>query len=346
MKMETYDMRGNGDGKTVGTLTGDHAGRPTDYTPVVAFSCKDNGRDAGNEIAPCLRSMGGKRSDGSNGDSGGGQVAVAMMRESVQGFWTADEIAGTLRAEGENRPSRPSNVIATQIQGESYGSEYQADASSFLSTLRKTVGEETYAEWGLNVIASFRSPEVLQSWLYGESLYDASEDFKSFMDDRALSCPQVMSNNGLRVVWINGPDGCTPQGRGLAKQLAGKPDCPLSVMSHQTTQDEKSLRLVRSADEGAGLLRKALSEIQEVRQSIDVQTQSTQSSCCVRRLVPTECEALQALPRNWTAIPRKGKTAEECPDGPRYKGIGNGQTVSVMEWLARRIKRELERETV
>ncbi len=30
-----YDMRGNGDGKTIPCLTGDHASRPTDYTPVI-----------------------------------------------------------------------------------------------------------------------------------------------------------------------------------------------------------------------------------------------------------------------------------------------------------------------
>ena len=34
------------------------------------------------------------------------------MRESGRGFWVEDNIAGTLRAEGENRPSRPSNVLA------------------------------------------------------------------------------------------------------------------------------------------------------------------------------------------------------------------------------------------
>ena len=31
----TYDMRGNGNGKTVPPIIGDHANRPTDYTPVV-----------------------------------------------------------------------------------------------------------------------------------------------------------------------------------------------------------------------------------------------------------------------------------------------------------------------
>jgi hypothetical protein len=40
-----------------------------------------------------------------------GSIAQSM-RESGQGFWVKDEIAGTLRAEGEDRPSRPSCVIA------------------------------------------------------------------------------------------------------------------------------------------------------------------------------------------------------------------------------------------
>jgi DNA (cytosine-5)-methyltransferase 1 len=40
-----------------------------------------------------------------------GQNVVAM-RESGQGYWMQDDIAGTLRAEGEDRPSRPSHVIS------------------------------------------------------------------------------------------------------------------------------------------------------------------------------------------------------------------------------------------
>lgn len=37
-----YDMRGNGDGVTVPTITGDHAGRPTDYTPVIMSTGQGN----------------------------------------------------------------------------------------------------------------------------------------------------------------------------------------------------------------------------------------------------------------------------------------------------------------
>jgi len=72
---------------------------------------------------------------------------------------------------------------------------------------------------------------------------------------------------------------------------------------------------------------------------MDVVAQGMQA----RRLTPRECERLQALPADWTLIPWRGKPAEECPDGPRYKAIGNGQTVTVMEWLARRIMAEMTR---
>ena len=60
-------------------------------------------------------------------------------------------------------------------------------------------------------------------------------------------------------------------------------------------------------------------------------------SMVVRRLTPTECERLQGFPDGWTLIPYKGKSADECPDGPRYKAIGNSMAVPVMRWIGERI---------
>lgn len=58
----------------------------------------------------------------------------------------------------------------------------------------------------------------------------------------------------------------------------------------------------------------------------------------VRRLTPIECERLQGFPDNYTQIPYTGKAAEYCPDGPRYKGLGNSMAVPVMRWLGERIE--------
>ena len=51
----------------------------------------------------------------------------------------------------------------------------------------------------------------------------------------------------------------------------------------------------------------------------------------VRRLTPIECERLQGFPDNYTNI------KEKCPDGPRYKALGNSMAVPVMAWIGQRI---------
>ena len=57
----------------------------------------------------------------------------------------------------------------------------------------------------------------------------------------------------------------------------------------------------------------------------------------VRRLTPTECERLQGFPDGFTQIPYRNKPADKCPDGPRYKALGNSMAVPVMRWIGERI---------
>lgn len=58
----------------------------------------------------------------------------------------------------------------------------------------------------------------------------------------------------------------------------------------------------------------------------------------VRRLTPTECERLQGFPDGYTAIPWRGKPADQCPDGPRYRALGNSMAVPVIRWIGERIQ--------
>ncbi|CDH06562.1 Cytosine-specific methyltransferase [Xenorhabdus bovienii str. oregonense] len=57
----------------------------------------------------------------------------------------------------------------------------------------------------------------------------------------------------------------------------------------------------------------------------------------VRRLTPVECERLQGFSDNHTRIPWNGKTVADCPDGHRYRAIGNSMAVPVMAWIGKRI---------
>ena len=62
----------------------------------------------------------------------------------------------------------------------------------------------------------------------------------------------------------------------------------------------------------------------------------------VRRLTPVECERLQGFPDEYTMIPWRNKPAEDCPDGPRYKALGNSWAVPVVRWIGRRIQLAVE----
>jgi DNA (cytosine-5)-methyltransferase 1 len=58
---------------------------------------------------------------------------------------------------------------------------------------------------------------------------------------------------------------------------------------------------------------------------------ATFKNLSVRRLTPVECERLQGFPDNYTNI------KEKCPDGNRYKALGNSMAVPVMRWIGERI---------
>jgi DNA (cytosine-5)-methyltransferase 1 len=59
---------------------------------------------------------------------------------------------------------------------------------------------------------------------------------------------------------------------------------------------------------------------------------AVQRGMAVRRLTPTECERLQGFPDGYTNI------KDKCPDGPRYKALGNSMAVPVMKWIGERIQ--------
>lgn len=61
----------------------------------------------------------------------------------------------------------------------------------------------------------------------------------------------------------------------------------------------------------------------------------------VRRTSVIEWERCQGFPDNYTQIPWRGKPASECPDGPRYKAIGNSKEVTVVRWIGRRLLLQL-----
>jgi len=67
------------------------------------------------------------------------------------------------------------------------------------------------------------------------------------------------------------------------------------------------------------------------------QTINPADRMAVRRLTPRECERLQGFNDDHTMIPWRNKPADQCPDGPRYKALGNSMAVPCMAWIGKRI---------
>jgi hypothetical protein len=87
------------------------------------------------------------------------------------------------------------------------------------------------------------------------------------------------------------------------------------------------------ANEGLGITVEGTGPLQRCN------TPAVAQAMTVRRLTPRECERLQGFPDDYTAIPWRKKPSEDCPDGPRYKALGNSMAVNCMEWIGERIAR-------
>jgi len=236
-------------------------------TPVVTHSLRGEGFDASED-----------------GTGRGTPLVPVAMRESGQGYWMQDDIAGTLRAEGEDRPSRPSHVIGVPVAFH--------PKQDPISIHRHCIG---------------RAPE-------------SGPQGKEYLMDGSAYC---MDSRGQ----------------------------PQAVAFHPTQDPISSTEVCHSigANENATAAVAAVTGSLTVGHHGCAGHQHRQgdpsflipNAMQVRRLTPTECERLQGFPDNYTAIPWRKKPIEDCPDGPRYKALGNSMAVPVMAWIGKRIN-ELE----
>jgi DNA (cytosine-5)-methyltransferase 1 len=100
----------------------------------------------------------------------------------------------------------------------------------------------------------------------------------------------------------------------------------IAVAFQQNTRDE--LRYINGDGKIAGAL---AAEAGMKQQNYLAQAMT------VRRLSARECERLQGFPDDYTLIPWRKKPAEDCPDGPRYKALGNSMACNCMAWIGEQI---------
>lgn len=229
---------------------------------------------------------------------GAGAVAVGFNARQDPDSWEGR--TGPLDTDGGTQAVvvNSQSLYIKGIKEENDACAQKADTGKVLRELREEAGEKASSEWGSGIPHSLQRQEVLQPPLHGKSIRQPSCKKEPILDDGALPCPENLSSGAMLSLRQDWPDRRAPQGRGLVQQHPRQPGSALSLVSSERASENRMM---------------------------------------VRRLTPTEAERLQGFPDGQTLIPWRGKSAEECPDGPRYKALGNSMAVPVMRWIGRRI---------
>lgn len=119
---------------------------------------------------------------------------------------------------------------------------------------------------------------------------------------------------------------------GALPEIGGEQAGALRAASGGSSRDYVALRTNQTGANGSNLSYGVSQGL-----SSDEQPPAVSNGSAVRRLTPTECERLQGFPDGYTLIPWRGKAADQCPDGPRYKALGNSMAVPCMAWIGQRI---------
>ena len=263
---------------------------------------------------------------------------------------------------GDPAPSREKGPCVAALTANGVGTcgadDNQGQAGHLIAMAHGQGGAEVSEDGGAPSLTCNHEAPIIAHSLRGEG-FDASKD------GTGRGTPLVPVAIQERAVSDNpdaGPDGKGWRDDGMAYTLEARSTVQ-AVAFAQNTRDEVRLQGgdgqisgALAADEGmkqrtyiaqavAYDLRGREGDAQfegphdtaNLRAASGGSSRSYVQQSAVRRLTPEECEKLQGFPPGYTAIPWRGKGAADCPDGPRYKALGNSFAVPVMRWIGERI---------
>lgn len=250
----------------------------------------------------------------SGGCLGGGSETLAVSLNSKQiGLDTSNVVASTLCANDYKEPQAV--AIAGNIIGRS------ADNGGNHTGFDDTGSCYTLTAMDRHAVAFKEREATLYCGTQNDSLRDLSDNL----------CPTLRAGHGGGSV---------------------NPMVAYSWNGDTTPKNSEELSLTLRASQGGEGLGVAYSIVADTTPKIGEEINGTLRSqggggivppsvaqgSVVRRLTPIECERLQGFPDDFTKIPYRNKSAEDCPKGPRYKALGNSMAVPVMAWIGRKIE--------
>lgn len=233
-------------------------------------------------------------------------------------------------------------VVAPALRAQG-NSSHRADSEAFVvaGTLQasgKAAGSATQqdAESGLLVVHGTQDPDISRECAHTLGRNNGQENAVL-----AFSCKDYGADAGSLAPTLRamGHDGSHANAGGqVAVCITGEITHTLKAEGFDASED------------GTGRGQPIVADVSPTLRSANFRSHSnplTQAdslvvASAVRRLTPRECELLQGFPDDYTLIPWRGKPAEECPDGPRYKAIGNSKAIPVVRWIGWRLILQLK----
>lgn len=247
-----------------------------------------------------------------------------------------DGTVGTLTTDGSS-PKHNNRVI---VGGYNDVNANERNTCEILRLLRKEIGEKAFAEWGIAITTSFQQAEVLQQGVHEKSIFENREkqsNIQQCSHNSEIDKQVDYERNCLPKMRLHEKFRCSPSGRRLYEQFREQFDCAMQKLSHENPSPQEFMCALWQAGKGIGVLREALSEIQEIRRCVDMQWQK---GVRIRRLTPREVWRLQGFPDEYF-----DKAAAVISDTQLYKAAGNAVTVNVARAIGEKLKEIEDEET-
>lgn len=287
---------------------------------------------------------------------GEGQATAGTITASTGGVDENDAADGRLTVFGGNNTAGPIDIAPARNPCASASGRLDFESEAFVvsGTLQangKAAGSATQqdAENGMLVVHGTQDPDVLNGLAHALGRNNGQENALL-----AFSCKDHGADAGDLAPTLRAMShgASHPNGGQVAVCITGEITHTLKAEGFDASEDGtgRGQPIVAHAIQAGALRENPASGPDGVGLQADhaytlearAEVQAIQTSAQVRRLTPRECEWLQGFPGDHTRIPYRGKPADECPDGPRYKAIGNSKAVFVVRWIGRRIQQQLD----
>lgn len=309
------DEEQNASEEMFGCLKARTEGGGFEGTVAIAFSAKDFGSDATEDLSPTLRAGGHNKSHANAGvmpavafgfsagqSEGAGTIAYRPeMSPTLRGASSGTNQVPALHSGMAVRRLTPKECSRLQAFPDDFLETIYADATKahtaqILHELWKTVGTFAREGWWSSIAASLLTPEILLAGVYG-GWVPWEMAGRCAAARRTLSCSDSWPEGFVSALQINSKCGSSPYRRESFEQLARELGRPVSEVPYERAQAE------------AALLTSGLWEAAQAEWPL--------------RYAFTKKESGKVL----------------NPDGPRYKALGNAVTVNTVQWIAERIVR-------